>query len=72
MVQEAYALSVEVNETLAQLTRRQQEIAHAISQGFTQSEIAEALNVSRRTVATELARIRAAFRDIGDSLYPSA
>jgi RNA polymerase sigma factor (sigma-70 family) len=70
MVQETAALSVEVNETVATLTNRQQEILYAIVQGFTQKEIADALNVSRRTVATELGRIRAAFREIEDSLYP--
>ena len=72
MVQETFALSVEVNDTISQLTSRQQEILYAINQGFTQKEIAEALSVSRRTVATELVRIRAAFREIEDSLYPIA
>ncbi|MFH1865995.1 MAG: sigma-70 family RNA polymerase sigma factor [Candidatus Eisenbacteria bacterium] len=72
MVQETLALSVEVNDTIAHLTARQQEILYAIAQGFTQKEVAEALNVSRRTIATELARIRAAFREIEDSLYPTA
>jgi RNA polymerase sigma factor (sigma-70 family) len=72
MVQESFALSVEVNETISHLTSRQQEILYAIAQGFTQMEVAEALNVSRRTVATELARIRAAFREIEDSLYPAS
>ena len=72
MVQETFALSVEVNDTISQLTSRQQEILYAINQGFTQKEVAEALNVSRRTVATELVRIRAAFREIEDSLYPTA
>jgi RNA polymerase sigma factor (sigma-70 family) len=72
MAQETAALSLEVNETIAALTRRQQEILHAIVQGFTHKEIAEALNVSRRTVVTELARIRAAFREIEDSLYPAS
>ncbi|HYW67996.1 MAG TPA: sigma-70 family RNA polymerase sigma factor [bacterium] len=72
MVQESFALSVEVNETISHLTARQQEIVYAIAQGFTQMEVAEALNLSRRTIATELARIRAAFREIEDSLYPPA
>ena len=72
MVQESFALSVEVNETISHLTARQQEIVYAIAQGFTQIEVAEAHNLSRRTIATELARIRAAFRDIEDSLYPTA
>jgi RNA polymerase sigma factor (sigma-70 family) len=72
MVQETLALSVEVNDTIAHLTARQQEVLYAIAQGFTQKEVAEALNVSRRTIATELARIRAAFREIEDSLYPTA
>lgn len=71
MVQETFALSVEVNEVLAQLTQRQQQIAYAIAQGFTQKEVADALSVSRRTVAGELARIRAAFRELEDSLYPT-
>jgi RNA polymerase sigma factor (sigma-70 family) len=72
LVQETAALSVEVNETIATLTSRQQEILWAIVQGFTQREVADALNVSRRTVATELARIRAAFREIEESLYPAS
>ena len=72
MVRDTLALSLEVNETIAQLTSRQQEILYAITQGFTQKEVAEALSVSRRTVATELARIRAAFREIEDSLYPAS
>ena len=72
MVQEGFALSVEVNETIEHLTTRQREILYAITQGFTQKEVAEALNVSRRTIATELARIRAAFREIEDSLYPAS
>jgi len=71
MVQEAFALSMEVNETIAHLTVRQQEILYALAQGFTQIEVAEALNLSRRTIATELARIRVAFRDIEDSRYPA-
>jgi len=61
---EALALSVEMNETLEELTERQRQIAYALAQGFTQGETAAALGVSRRTVATELARIRAAFRDL--------
>ena len=72
MVQETISLSIEINDTIALLTHRQQEILQAIVQGFTQSEVAEALNVSLRTVATELGRIRAAFRDIEDSRYPAS
>jgi RNA polymerase sigma factor (sigma-70 family) len=72
LVQETMALSVEVNEAIAQLTQRQQQILYAIAQGFTQNEVAEALSISRRTVATELVRIRAAFRDIEDTLYPAS
>ncbi|MBN2564981.1 MAG: sigma-70 family RNA polymerase sigma factor [Candidatus Eisenbacteria bacterium] len=72
LVQETVALSMEVNETIALLTNRQQQILYAIAQGFTQSEVAEALSVSRRTVATELVRIRAAFREIEDTLYPAS
>lgn len=71
MVQETFALSIEVNETIAHLSTRQQQIVYAIAQGFTQQEVAEALNLSRRTISTELARIRAAFREIEDSLYPA-
>jgi RNA polymerase sigma factor (sigma-70 family) len=71
MVQDTLALSIEVNDTISQLTSRQQEILFAITQGFTQKEVAEALSVSRRTIATELARIRAAFREIQDSVYPT-
>lgn len=70
MVPETMALSVEVNDTLAQLTNRQQQIVYALAQGFTQSEVAEALGVSRRTVASELRRIRAAFRDVRETVYP--
>ena len=72
MVHETMGLSIEVNETIAQLTQRQQEIVYAIAQGFTQSEVADVLSISRRTVATELVRIRAAFRDIEESLYPGS
>jgi RNA polymerase sigma factor (sigma-70 family) len=64
MVPEAFALSVEVNEAIGVLTGRQRHVLYAIAQGFTQSEVAEAIGVSRRTVATEVARIRAAFRDL--------
>ena len=71
MVQDTLALSIEVNDTISQLTSRQQEILYAISQGFTQKEVAEALSLSIRTIATELARIRTAFREIEDSLYPT-
>ena len=70
VVPEAFALSVEISEALAQLTPRQQTITHAIAQGFTQTEVARALSVSRRTVASELSRIRAAFREIEEELYP--
>ncbi len=69
MVEGALALSVEVGDTLAQLTQRQQQIAYALAEGFTQAEIAEALSISRRTVANELARIRAALQDIRESPY---
>lgn len=72
MVEETLAISMEVSETLAQLTRRQQQIAYALAQGFTQIEIAEALSISRRTVANELVRIRAAFRDLRETTYPRA
>jgi RNA polymerase sigma factor (sigma-70 family) len=71
MVQESLGLSIEVNDTISQLTTRQQEIVYAIAQGFTQTEVAEALSLSRRTIATELARIRAEFREIEDSVYPT-
>jgi RNA polymerase sigma factor (sigma-70 family) len=71
MVQDTLALSIEVNDTISQLTTRQQEILYAISQGFTQREVAEALTLSIRTIATELARIRTAFRGIEDSRYPT-
>ncbi len=69
MVPEALALSVEVSDAVALLSQRQQHIAFALAEGFTQTEIAEALSISRRTVATELARIRAAFKEIRDSVY---
>ncbi len=71
MVQDTLALSIEVNDTISQLTTRQQEIVYAISQGFTQREVAEALSLSVRTIATELARIRTAFREIEDTRYPT-
>lgn len=70
VVEEAFAVSVEVSEAMSMLTRRQQQIAYALAQGFTQKEIAQALGVSRRTVANELVRIRAALSDIHESLYP--
>jgi RNA polymerase sigma factor (sigma-70 family) len=70
LVGEALAMSLEVSETMAQLTPRQQQIASALAQGFTQREVADALEVSRRTVASELTRIRAAFRDIEETYYP--
>jgi RNA polymerase sigma factor (sigma-70 family) len=72
MVDEALAISIEVSETLSGLTERQQQIAYALAQGFTQVEIAEALSISRRTVANELAKIRAAFRDLRESAYGRA
>ncbi len=71
VVPDAFALSVEVNDTLEQLTPRQQQIVYAIAQGFTQNEVAEALAISRRTVANELARIRAAFKDLHGELHPT-
>ena len=71
MVQDTLALSIEVNDTISHLTSRQQEILYAISQGFSRKEVAEALSLSIRTIATELARIRTAFREIEDSLYPT-
>jgi RNA polymerase sigma factor (sigma-70 family) len=71
MVPEAYALSIEVNDVVSQLTERQQQILYAIAQGFTQGEVATALSVSRRTVASELARIRVAFKEIEEELYSS-
>jgi RNA polymerase sigma factor (sigma-70 family) len=55
-------LSLEVTETLSLLTSRQQQVAYALAQGFTQREIADALSVSQRTVASEVAHIRAVFR----------
>jgi len=70
MVPEALAVSLEVGDTLALLTPRQQQIAYAVAQGFTQTEIAEALAISRRTVANELVKIRAAFRALREALYP--
>ena len=72
MVDEALAVSLEVNDVMASLTPRQQQIAYALSHGFTQIEVAAALSVSRRTVANELVRIRAAFRDLREDLYPGA
>ncbi|MBD3348518.1 MAG: sigma-70 family RNA polymerase sigma factor [Candidatus Eisenbacteria bacterium] len=72
MEEQAFALSLEVNEAMSLLTRRQQEIAYALAQGFTQAEVAEALSVSRRTIANELVKIRAALRDVEESLYPRA
>jgi RNA polymerase sigma factor (sigma-70 family) len=61
---EALSFSIEMNDKLALLTERQRQITYALAQGFTQGEIAGALGISRRTVATDLARIRAAFRDL--------
>ena len=72
MVEEALAISMEVSDVMSTLTLRQQQIAYALAQGFTQIEVAAALSVSRRTVANELVRIRAAFREIEDDLYPDA
>jgi len=71
MEEQAFALSVEVGEVLSLLTPRQRQIAQALAEGFTQSEVAEALSVSRRTIANELVRIRAALRDVEESLYPT-
>lgn len=59
---ESLGLSVEIAETLSLLSSRQQHIASALAQGFTQTEIASALSLSLRTVASEVARIRAVFR----------
>lgn len=59
---ETLVLSIEVTETLELLTGRQQQMAYALAQGFTQREIADALSLSQRTVASEIARIRAVFR----------
>lgn len=70
MVPETMALSVEVNDTLSLLTNRQQQIVYALAQGFTQGEVAEALGLSRRTIATEMGRIRDAFREIRETVYP--
>jgi len=64
VVPEEFAMAVEVHDALAGLTPRQQQVAHALAQGFNQIEIADALGVSRRTVANELTRIRAAFREV--------
>jgi RNA polymerase sigma factor (sigma-70 family) len=62
LTSETLALSLEVTETLSLLTTRQQQVAYALAQGFTQKEIADALSLSQRTVATDVARIRAVFR----------
>jgi RNA polymerase sigma factor (sigma-70 family) len=62
LASETLALSLEVTETLSLLTSRQQQVAYALAQGFTQREIADALSLSQRTVASEVARIRAVFR----------
>lgn len=69
-VPEAVTLSMEVHEALEGLTERQRRVAYALAQGFTQTETAEALGISRRTVATELVRIRAALRDARETIYP--
>jgi RNA polymerase sigma factor (sigma-70 family) len=62
LASETLAFSLEVTETLSLLTSRQQQVAYALAQGFTQREIADALSLSQRTVASEVARIRALFR----------
>jgi len=62
LASETLALSLEVTETLSLLSGRQQQVAYALAQGFTQREIADALSLSQRTVASEVARIRAVFR----------
>jgi RNA polymerase sigma factor (sigma-70 family) len=67
VIPEEFAMAVEVNEALAELTPRQQQVAYALAQGFNQIEIAETLGVSRRTVASELTRIRAAFKEVRES-----
>jgi RNA polymerase sigma factor (sigma-70 family) len=67
VIPEEFAMTVEVHEALAVLTPRQQQIAYALAQGFNQNEVAESLGVSRRTVATELTRIRAVFSDLRGS-----
>lgn len=67
LVPEEFAMAVEVHEALEELTGRQQQVAYALAQGFNQLEIADALGVSRRTVASELSRIRAAFREVRGS-----
>ena len=72
MVEQALAISMEVSDVMAALTQRQQQIAYALAQGFTQIEVAAALSISRRTVANELVRIRAAFRDVEETLHPGA
>ena len=63
MVPEAFALSVEMHDAVDRLTAGQQRVLYAVAQGFTQDEVAGMLSVSRRTVAGELTRIRAAFRE---------
>ncbi|MCD4690795.1 sigma-70 family RNA polymerase sigma factor [bacterium] len=62
-IHEAFAVSMEVSETIALLTKRQQQVLYALVQGFTHEEIGQTLGVSRRTVATEVTRIRAVFRE---------
>ncbi len=62
-IHETFAVSMEMNETIALLTPRQQQVLYALVQGFTQEEIAETIGVSRRTVSTEVTAIRAIFRD---------
>jgi len=59
---ESLGLSMEIAETLSLLSSRQQQIVSALVQGFTQTEVAAALSLSLRTVASEVARIRAVFR----------
>jgi len=60
---DVFAVSMEMNETIALLTPRQQQVLSALVQGFTQEEIAETIGVSRRTVSTEVTAIRAVFRE---------
>lgn len=69
-VPETVTLSLEIHEAMETLTTRQRQIAYTLSQGFTQAEVAEALGISRRTVANELVRIRAALMDARETLYP--
>jgi len=70
LTSDTLTLSLEVTETLSLLTSRQQQVAYALAQGFTQREIADALSVSQRTVASEVAHIRAVFRREHPGLTP--